>query len=246
MSWLQISNKIEMAYILRIDTPESKDYANRCAQSCIEHNIPFIFHEGYMKPTQAFIKEELDFDIPLMPGELGCTASHLKIWKDIINKGKTAAIFEHDVVVKRNFIGVEVPEESFLMLGYRVDNENDYQCPDTEYSMGEIFKFEGTHSYAITPQTAQTCMNIIWQQWHRRISQSIDGLIGINKLLGRRLIILDPTPTVCVVGNRISTAQDNVNPARYNESIVPSFYDNLNSSVKHKYKLIQNSTRMDF
>lgn len=244
MTWLQTSNKIEKAYIIRINTPESIEYANQCAASCVKHNVPYTFFEGYMKPDLEFIRNETDFEINLSPGERGCTASHVKIWKDIVNKGITAAIFEHDVIVKRNFLNIEVPDNSYLMMGYRVDNENDYECSNEPFSLAKIYKFEGTHAYAINPITAKACLNKIFNDFNRRINQSIDGFISINNMLGYQQLILDPTPVVCVVGSRISTAQDNNNPARYNESVIPSFYDSLTD--KSKYRMVRNSTRMEF
>lgn len=244
MTWLQTSNKIEKAYIIRINTPESMEYADQCAKSCEKHNVSYTFFEGYMKPDREFIREEIDFEINLSPGERGCTASHIKIWKDIVNKGITAAIFEHDVIVKRNFIGVEVPDNSYLMLGYRVDDENDYECNDNEFSLAKIYKFEGTHAYAINPITAKACLDKIFNEFTRRINQSIDGFISINNMLGFQQLIIDPIPVVCVVGKRISTAQDNNSPARYNESVIPSFYEGIVD--KSKYRLRAQSTRMEF
>lgn len=247
MSWLQISKKIEKAYIIRINTPESIAQADACARSCEEHNVPYEFFEGYMRPEREFIREETGFELNLTPGERGCTASHFKIWQKLINEGITAAIFEHDVIVKRNFIGLEIPDNAYAFLGYRVEDASHYNCPNDDFTIARIYKFEGTHAYAINPITAQACLSKINDEMYRRVNQSIDGFISINNLLGQMQLIVDPTPVVCVVGgNKTSTAQEDGKVARYNESIIPSFYQNIDESVKSKYKMLKNSTRMDF
>jgi len=159
--------KIEHAYILYIDTPDAIKYMEECKKSCEEHSIPVTPFKGMKLPTTTKeIYDNWGFKVdPRVDGheatndvlniwfkEQLCLTGHLSIWKKIASEHTGAvAVFEHDAIVKRNFLDADVQDNEWLFLGYRVDHRDDYECIDEPFTRVQIEKFEGTHAYAITP-----------------------------------------------------------------------------------------------
>lgn len=217
---------IRHAYIIYINRPESIQYANECAQSCEQYGLPYTLWEG-IDLTKTLVE-----DLPSITGfkwqskttEMGCTASHLKLWHTLAAQPHASCVFEHDVILRHNIYDLEIPDDKLVMLGFRVGAAEDYQYPGGDVSFIDITKFEGTHAYAVTPNMARAMidrMSGYYTDEFGGVDTTIDGILSIHDKFGIQRCVMDPPPAVCVVGNRISTIQGK--PAEYNISVTPGF-----------------------
>jgi Glycosyltransferase family 25 (LPS biosynthesis protein) len=223
--------KIRHAYIIYIDRPESIKYADECAKSCEQHGMPYTLWRGVdMRETRGEdLEKETGFTWTSRSAEMGCTASHLKLWHVIAEQPHACCIFEHDAIIKHNFYNYEIPDNKLVMLGYRVLNAEDYQYPDGDVTFMDINKFEGTHGYAITPNMAKYMierMRGFYTETFGGVNTTIDGILSIHDSFGIARCVMDPPPVICVVGqDRVSTIQGR--PAQYNACMSPGFVKGL-------------------
>lgn len=224
------SGKIRHAYIIYIDKPESIQYANECARSCEEHGMPYTLWKGISMETTRYedLEQITGFAWVSKTAEMGCTASHLKLWHTIAEQPHACCVFEHDAILKDNIYDTEIPDNKLVMLGYRVLNAGDYERPSDAVTFVDINKFEGTHAYAVTPAMAK---HMILKMQHDYaiafggVNTTIDGILSIHDHFGIGRCIMEPPPVVCVVGNRVSTIQGQ--PACYNANVTPGFLKGL-------------------
>lgn len=222
------TGKIRHAYIIYIDKPESVEYANECARSCEQHGLPFTLWKGIQNNGSVDLEKETGFTWTAKSQEMGCTASHLKLWHTLAEQPHACCVFEHDTIVKANIYDVEIPDNKLVMLGYRVLKADDYERLDNTVSFMDIHKFEGTHAYAVTPGMARYMidrMRGFYTKEFGGVDTTIDGILSIHDKFGLARCVMDPPPTVCVVGDRISTIQGR--PAAYNASVSPGFLKGL-------------------
>jgi len=159
---------------------------------------------------------------------MGCTASHIKLWRELAQLPYASAVFEHDVIVRHNFFNYEIPIDKLVMLGFRVLEAEDYEYPDQPVNFVGINKFEGTHAYAATPSMFSHLIQKMegdYTEKYGGVDTTIDGILSIHDKIGIDRCIMDPPPVVCVVGNRISTIQGR--PAQYNSKLSPGFEKGL-------------------
>jgi len=232
--------KIEHAYILYIDTPKAVKYMEECKKSCEEHGIPVTPFLGLKLPTTtAHIKEKWGFRVdprcdiadhgnaeinevmPVWFREQLCLTGHLAIWKEVASKHTGAvAVFEHDALVKRNFMDVDVNDFEWTFLGYRMDHRDDYQCIDEPFTKVEVSKFEGTHAYALTPNTARSCLDALDRFDKNRgylpLGVSIDHMMGVTNGFRLPMYVVDPAPAIVAIEDKISYTQPEEKTARYN------------------------------
>lgn len=223
-----LHNKIGHAYIIYIDQPESIQYAAECAQSCEEFGLPYTLWKGLVNDGNLDLESETGFKWISKTTEMGCTASHLKLWHTLAKESQACCVFEHDAILKHNILGMEIPDDKLIMLGYRVNQAEDYQYPNEPTTFVDIDKFEGTHAYAVTPNMARHLINRLsgyYTDTYGGVDTTIDGILSIHSNIGIQRCVMDPPPVVCVVGNRISTIQGR--PADYNTNLSPGFMKGL-------------------
>jgi GR25 family glycosyltransferase involved in LPS biosynthesis len=242
--------KIEHAYILYIDDPDSIKYMEECKASCEQHGIPVTPFLGLKLPTSTdIIKQQWGFRVnklcderyesdPLFNvwfKEQLCLTGHLAIWKKIVSEHKGAvAVFEHDALVKRNFLDVEVEDREFVFLGYRIDHRDDYECIDDPFVKHTIKKFEGTHGYAITPWTANACLDALDKLEMLPLGVSIDHMMGVTNAFKIGLTVVDPAPIVAVIEDKVSYTQPDQKVAKYNMIPHDGFLKGLKNTDKYK------------
>lgn len=225
-------SKIEKAYIIRINRPDSIAYADECAKSCEQHNIPYEFFEGAYKWSRAEVTRQTGWIIreesnPDWHNEFMCTVSHLMLWRKIVAENKTVAVLEHDALAVANFLDIEVHDGTILNLGYRVHSRDDYKFPTTpNYKQYMIDVFEGTHAYAITPKTVAESLANLERQHGNVIIMPIDGLMSIHNYIEQTKLIIIPTPVVCEVRSQSMTMKDQV-AARYHPIPPESYWDDM-------------------
>lgn len=223
-------NRIRHAYIIYIDKPESIQYANECAASCEKHGMPYTLWSGIQKFDKDYLENEtgIKWVYSSHGGDSGCTASHIKLWRIIAEQPHACCIFEHDAILKHNIYDAEIPDDTLVMLGYRVAKADDYEHPGDDTQFIPLTKFEGTHAYAISPNMADHMwrrMKYYYEPNMGGIDTTIDGIISIHDVFGIKRAIMDPPPVVCVVGDRISTIQGT--PAAYNTNLSHGFRKGL-------------------
>jgi len=245
--------KIEHAYILYIDTPDATKYMEECKASCEKYGIPVTPHLGMKLPTTTkAIYENWGFKVdPRCDGheatydvlniwfkEQLCLTGHLSIWKKIVAEHKGAvAVFEHDAIVKRNFLDVDVEDNQWTFLGYRVDDRDDYECIDDPFTKVPIEKFEGTHAYALTPNTAKHCLklldNYVNENQFLPLGTSIDHLMGVRNGFRLPMNVVDPAPVIVPVEQKKSHTQPDDKTARYNMIPPDGFLRGLKNTDKY-------------
>lgn len=227
-------NRIRHAYIIYIDKPESIEYAKQCAESCEKYNMPYTLWPGVQRwDTREYLEQITGFKWTYHSnsGDSGCTASHLILWRLIAEQEHACCVFEHDAIVKHNIFDKEIPDDTLVMLGYRVAKAEDYEHPGDPIVFTEIKKFEGTHAYAISPNMAKHMiarMSDYYIPAFKGIDTTIDGILSIHDKFGIKRAIMDPPPAVCVVGDRISTIQGS--PAAYNTNLSDGFKKGLKAT----------------
>ena len=243
---------IEHAYILYIDTPEATKYMEECKASCEEHGIPVTPFLGKKLPnTVAEIKRDWGWNVnPIVENppnnpdvfniwfkEQLCLTGHLAIWEKIAKEHKNpVAVFEHDAIVKRNFLDVEVNDREFVFLGYRVDHRDDYECIDEPFKKVPVYKFEGTHAYALTPWMANACIDALKKRFdYLPIGVSIDHMMGIQNAFGVPMYVVDPAPVIAAIEDKRSSTQPDEKSARYNMTPPDGFLRGLKNTDKYKY-----------
>ena len=242
--------KIEHAYILHINDANSLSYMEECKASCEQYNIPVTPFLGLMLPTTtSHIKDVWGFNVnPVVDQkakidpvfevwfkEQLCLTGHMAIWKLIAeNHVGAVAVFEHDAIVKRNFLEVDVQDGEIAFLGYRVDHRDDYECVEDPFVKHSVSKFEGTHGYAITPWTARACLNALNNVDMLPLGVSIDHMLGIRNLFNLKMNVVDPAPLVAVVEDKISYTQPENKVARYNMIPHDGFLKGIKNHEKYK------------
>ena len=243
---------IQHAYILYIDKPDPIHYMEECKASCDQYGIPVTPFLGMKLPTTtAEVKEKWGFrvdpkvdqfyDEPIHNvwfREQLCTTGHLAMWKDAVEKYPNAAIafMEHDALVKRNFLDIGVQDNEIVFLGYRVDDRDDYECIDEPFIKYPVTKFEGTHGYAITTNTARAILHGIDQQWPLLpLGVSIDFYLGVQNIFKLNMTVVDPAPLVAVMEQKASETQPEGKVARYNMAPHNGFIKGLKNTDKYTY-----------
>jgi hypothetical protein len=162
------------AYILKIDTPISNEYADICAKSCDKVGIRWAFFQGFqgMKGQEAWLKTGIKMKFnrasgkdPNTDGERAecCSAGHGAIWKAIAEGPDEAAIIlEHDAIMLHP-MNLDIPDGAIIALGYKLTSPSRYNHikagPPKE--LINISGHEGAHAYAITRNTARMMIDEI-------------------------------------------------------------------------------------
>jgi len=224
--------KIEHSYILYMDEPKSKAWMDECVESANRHNVPISPFLGFKLPVtvkeiyerwQVKVDPNLEWQqhenevYKIWFKEQLCTSGHVAMWKKIVNEHTNAvACLEHDAYIVRSFDGIEVEDGEIVFLGFRVDHKDDYVCPDDPFTKIAMRKFEGTHGYAITPNTAKYLLNIVEQAPHLPVGVSVDHYLGVRNLFKLKMCVVDPAPLIAIIGDRVSFTQPDDKTARYN------------------------------
>lgn len=218
------------AYILRVDTLLSHEYAAIAAESCSNVGLQYEYFEGVMNisPRRAWDFTGINYKTNLqrydgvIDNPTCCSAGHAAIWKKIAEGTEAAVILEHDAIMLHN-PNLDLPDDRIVVLGYKTKDPSRYDHitagPPQHFT--ELRAHEGAHAYALTPKAARFLINEIEC---RGILGCVDNAYFI---LGQRttelpLTIMDPTPAIGWV--RKSTLWDEA--ADRNYQFIQSFREN--------------------
>ena len=229
--------KIDRALIIRrLQVPISIKYAEMCAASCEENNLPYEFIDAveFLSCDEAFKsvgtfrqKKYINKD-----GHCNVHASHIKCWKRIIELDKACIILEHDAIVKGDVTDVDISDNTITTFGHRVTSLDEYTPPSPAIGLVEIERSFGVHACGLTPTTANT----LWQATKDKgIFTGVDNLLMIHKSSGLPLFVCEPPQVVC--WTRVSTIEIEKgnfksNTTNFIESITDGWLKGSNKNVK--------------
>jgi len=223
------------AYILRINTPISKEYAKICADSCDTVGLSWEYHEGYQNMTgragwcMTGIRMKFYEPVRYIPNPSpaqkanACSAGHGAIWKRIADGPDEAAILlEHDAIMVQP-PSIDIPDGVIVVLGYKVPDPENYNHKKAgpPQKLVDIDGHEGAHAYAMTKRTAQFLVHEIEQ---KGVLGAVDNAYFIRQQRRTQvpLKLADPTPALGWI--RESTIWNS--SANRNYQFISSFQEN--------------------
>jgi GR25 family glycosyltransferase involved in LPS biosynthesis len=234
---VQIMPVASKAYILKIDTPISKEYAEICAKSCDAVGLDWKFFQGFqgMSGREAWLKTGIKMKFteargkdPNTDGERAecCSAGHGAIWKAIAEGPDEAAIIlEHDAIMLHS-MNIDIPDGFLVALGYKLQDPSKYNHikagPPKE--LIEVNGHEGAHAYAITRNTARMLIEEIED---RGVLAAVDNAYFLPKERKTKMGLLIASPTPSIGWLRQSTIWKRA--ATRNAPFIKSFRDSLKS-----------------
>jgi len=194
------------AYILRIDTDISKEYAKCAADSCDKIGLQWEYFEGF---TDSILKNEgkggydpwsevknRGIEISRTPNTKGpaacATAGHFLIWKKILDNNECAIVLEHDAIMLHN-IDIDIPDDALVVLGYKIKDPQNYKHETIggPKKLEERAKHGGAHAYALNAVTAKTLLGNIKEG--KRVNHIDNQFFLTGNSRGKvRLFITDP------------------------------------------------------
>ena len=205
--------KIDRALIIRrLQVPLSIEYAQMCADSCEEHNLPYEFIDAveFMSCEEAFesvgtfkhpdYEKNSNHKDGINDPHCNIHASHIKCWKRIVELDKPCIILEHDSIVKGNVRGIDIFDDTITTFGHRVSMLDSYVPPSPAKKLVKIKRAVGAHAYGITSKTAKDILNEIKING---IVQCVDQWLIMKTTSGLPLYVCEPPQVVC--WPRIST-----------------------------------------
>lgn len=229
----------EKAYIIRISSSLSIEYAKTAAESCERLGISFEFFDGIEGKTsyEAWTNTGLE----IKPGSMDhkknnrsidaaacCSVSHALVWKKIFERRECAIIFEHDALMLHN-IDLEIPDNKIVALGYKLSDYRRYNHVKAgpPKSIFDINQHSGAHAYVITWKTAEILLNELKEKGG---GGPVDNrYFMVERYTKVPLAIMDPTPAIGWV--RKSTLWENaVETTNLYDVGILSFTTNLKRS----------------
>jgi GR25 family glycosyltransferase involved in LPS biosynthesis len=221
------------AYIIRISSAISQQYAEGCAKTCEDVGIDYDFFDGVenRRNYDAWMMSGLD----IKPGSMDhrkdtweidaaacCSVSHALIWKRIVETQQCAIVLEHDALMLHK-IDIDIPDNKIVVLGYKLVNPSRYDhiAAGPPKQIIDIPYHHGAHAYAITPGTAAMLLNELKYEGG---GGPIDNRFFMKKRWSKiPLAIVDPTPAIGWI--RRSTIWENAD--RSSQSTIRSFSKHL-------------------
>jgi hypothetical protein len=221
-------------FILRHDSELSHAYAKVAFESCVKHSLHCEYFEGFCNVSIYDVCRQLNlYPMPASSPAINvlssknkaalCTISHVAIWKKIVDENiDQAIILEHDAIILDN-INFEIPDNTIVALGYKINDPNRYTKPNISRVLTPISGIQGSHAYALTNQTAAKLLDGIKS---RGTAGCIDvHVMQSNKFRnGVNMVIADPIAALGWV--RKSTIWNNA-VITSNNNLLNSFRNNL-------------------
>jgi len=197
------------AYILKIDTPVSNQYAQVCAASCKEVGLQWEYFKGFQNMSGRMALSKLG--LPTVNEEpyryieyptvhqkaMCCTVGHFAIWKKIAEgTDEVGVVLEHDAIMLHP-ITIPIPDNEIVVLGYKLTDPKQYDHVSAggPKELIDIDGHEGAHAYAITKTTAQRLIGELLRQGIRSAIDN-DYFIRHQRRTKVPLSIMSPTPAM--------------------------------------------------
>lgn len=158
----------QKAYIIRISSELSRQYAKDAADSCDRIGLPYEFVEGTENKTAYDAWLQCGLRVKTLGvykshkiDKAACaTVSHARVWSMIASRKETAIVLEHDALMLHP-VSIDIPDNMIVTLGYKVKNPDGYNhiVAGGARRLDTIDGHEGAHAYAISWKTADTMLN---------------------------------------------------------------------------------------
>jgi len=241
--------KATKAYIIRVDTDMSKEYAKMAADSCDKIGLPWEYFEGYMPKQERQMwrsfEETAGIPIkkykPMNPRAAGCTASHAHLWKQIADNKECVIVLEHDGIMFHP-LDIDVPEDKIAALGYKYYNweSYDYKNAGPTQRWVDVAHNPGSHAYAIHWKCAQQLVNEIID---KGITEAIDNrhfMQTRHRYTKTPICIADPIAGIGAL--RLSTIWG-VSATHNNiQEMLPSFKEHFHAEIREHASAVNPKT----
>lgn len=235
--------KVQKIYIIRIDTPASKEYAEVCAKTCEDLGIEWEYFDGYKPIDQAQMWNELvqRTGLPLTsvramtPGAAGCTASHAHLWKQIADKKECAIILEHDAIMLHK-LTLDIPHDRIVVLGYKYYNASkyDHNTAGAPQRLVDVDFHPGSHGYALTYEMAQMLCDELVREGVQLPIDNRHFLPSRSRFTQTKMAITDP---ICSMGwLRESTIWGKSASENNTKQMLQSFKDNFSGILEENIR----------
>jgi len=223
------------AYILKIDTPISNEYAQICADSCDNVGLNWEYFEGYQDITgraawcmtgikMSYYEPPLILDKPTMAQKANaCSAGHGAIWKKIADgTDEVGIVLEHDAIMLQPIDELHIPDDLIVTLGYKLTDPTRYnhKSAGKPKKLINISGHEGAHAYAMTKNTAKFLVEEIEA---RGTLGAVDNAYFIKQQRRTAVPLAIASPTPALGWLRQSTIWNE--SAVRNYSFIPSFVE---------------------
>jgi len=217
--------KPKRAYILKTPDERSVQYAKDVADSCDRVGLKWEYVNWYQgKADEAWKNTGIPkpHKISGSPAAQCCFSGHIAIWKKILDSGEAGIALEHDGMMLHP-INIDIPDNMIVVLGYKLENPNryDYKRAGPPAEIIDVLGggHEGSHAYAITPNTAKILLDEISKN-------GCPGAIDNRYFLKSRktqvpIKIMTPTPAIGWI--RESTIQAKNKSSTKNYEFIRSF-----------------------
>lgn len=222
--------KVQKAYILKIDSDISNEYAKTAAESCEKINLPWKYFEGVKDKSNEELKKWLNLPENLTikkmnQGAACATAGHIKIWQKIHENRECAIVLEHDAIMLHS-LDIDIPDNLILNLGYKIFDVDkyDHKKAGKTRQIKNVKKFAGAHAYAITHETAKILLDEVKE---RGVWDAIDNMCFMRHRQDHTKVPCAVADPICALGwLRKSTIWRK--PALHNEKpLIDSFKNNF-------------------
>lgn len=231
-------NVVDRALIIRRPTNQlSQEYSKVTANTLDRCNTPYEFIDAIERLPLKQAAKAVGMKVPASKpegtnntifdhpegyeqGNVCCTASHVLAWKRIVELDTPCAILEHDAIVYRNFLNVEIADNMLFFLGVRLRDPNLYTPKSRPNQVLRIGQAVGTHAYAISPVTAKALLaefeehGFIW---------NVDHFLFMSNECRLPIIAMDPYPAAC--WSRNSSMMDHAEVPKQTEGFLSGFKD---------------------
>lgn len=193
----------QKAYIIRISSDVSKQYAKDAADSCDRIGLPYEFVDGVENKTAYEAWTQSGIPVKMLGvykthkiDKAACaTVSHAIVWSKIAKRKETAVVLEHDAIMLQP-VSIDIPDNTIVTLGYKLKNPSMYNhvAAGPPSRIVQIAGHEGAHAYAVTPSTATSLLNELNTNG---VSLPIDNMFFLKMRRSKvPLAIADPTPAI--------------------------------------------------
>lgn len=209
--------KPKKAYILKTPHEKSIKYADDVAKSCEAVGLDWEYLDWFQgQPEKAWAATGVKKPVKVSGSAAAqcCFSGHIAMWKKIADSGEAGIVLEHDGMMLYP-VDLDIPDDVIVVLGYKLANPKNYNHkaagPPTEIVETTEKGHEGSHAYAITPQTAKKLIEEV-------IRDGAPGAIDNRYFLKSRktkipIKIMSPTPAIGWV--RDSTIQGKSSTRNY-------------------------------
>ena len=227
--------KVTKAYIIKINTPLSDEYAKMTADSCDRVGLKWEYYFGhqYVNPPDLWENNPMvgSYYRRIKPGPASVTQTHFDLWKKILDEQDCAIILEHDAIMLHS-LDLDIPDNMIVNLGYKLADytKYNYEAASAPIKINTISKHAGAHAYAINYNTAKILLDELKQ---KGVKYPIDDFYFMRDPEGTSVNCGITNPICCLAWVRETTMMAAYKvPHKYNYMFINSFIENYSGKIR--------------